>query len=83
FSTITITLQMSAPIVTATTSGFGHSVREAFGDGVDTAAAIILGLIKIFIVLIPIGLFIGLPLWLIWRVVRRRLPKKPEPAIEV
>ena len=82
FSTITSTLQMSAPIVTATTSGFGHSVREAFGDGVDTAAAIILGLIKIFIVLIPVGLFIGLPLWLIWRVVRRRLPKKPETVVE-
>lgn len=82
FSTITSTLQMSAPIVTATTSGFGHSIREAFGDGVDTAATIILGLIKIFIVLIPVGLFIGLPMWLIWRVVRRRLPKKPEPVVE-
>ena len=73
---------MSAPIVTATTSGFGHSVREAFGDGVNTAASIILGLIRIFIVLIPVGLFVGLPLWLIWRVVRRRLPKKPEPVVE-
>ena len=82
FSTITSTLQMPAPIVTATTSGFGHSIKEAFGDGVDMAAAIILGLIKIFIVLIPVGLFIGLPLWLIWRVVRRRLPKKPEPVAE-
>ncbi len=82
FSTITSTLQMSAPIVTATTSGFGHSVREAFGDGVDMAASIILGLIKMFIVLTPVGLFIGLPLWFIWRVVRRHLPKKPEPVVE-
>ncbi len=83
FSTITSTLQMPAPVVTATTTGFGHSIKEALGDGVDTAASILLGLIRLFIVLIPVALFIGLPMWFIWRVVRRRLPKKPEPVAEV
>ena len=41
-STITTTLQMPAPIVAATTTGFGHSIKQAFGDAVDTAASIVL-----------------------------------------
>lgn len=83
FSTITVTLQMPAPIVVATTSSFGQSIKETFGDAVDTAAAILLGLIRFIILLVPVALFIGLPGWLIWRVVRRRLnlPKKPEQQI--
>src|SRR6185295_6582072 len=30
-STITATLQMPAPLVVATTTGFSHSIKEAFG----------------------------------------------------
>jgi hypothetical protein len=83
-STIIITLQTPAPIVTASTSGFGHSIKEAFGDGLDTAASIILGLIRLIIVLIPIALFILLPLGLIARLLVRRLRanKKAEPVAQ-
>ena len=80
-STITTTLQMPQPIVAATTSGFGASVKRSFGDAIDTAAAIVLFIIQTVIVLIPITIFFGLPGWLVWRALRRRiLVNKPEPS---
>jgi hypothetical protein len=80
-STITITLQMPQPILAASTTGFGTTVKRAFGDAVDAAASIVLFVIQAVIVLVPIALFFGLPVWLAWRVVRRRiLLRKPEPS---
>jgi hypothetical protein len=63
-------------------SGFWHSVKSAFGDGVDTALSIILGVIQFVIVLVPILLLIVLPLWLVFRFLRRRIdwPKRPASA---
>jgi len=81
-STITITLQMPAPLVAATTTGFGQSIKATFGDAIDIAASIVLGLIKFIIVLTPIAIIFGIPAWLVWRTVRRRLPKKSEPVAE-
>jgi len=80
-STITTTLQMPQPLVAATTGSFGVSLKRTVGDAVDLAASIILFIIQAVIVIIPIGLFAGLPCWLIWRVVRRRvLVRRVEPA---
>lgn len=81
-STITTTLQMPQPIIAATTAGFGATIKQAFGDAVDTAASIVLFVIQAVIVLVPIAFFFGLPLWLIWRVLRRRVLffRKPEPS---
>jgi Domain of unknown function (DUF4349) len=81
-STITITLQMPQPIIAATTAGFGTTIKQAFGDAVDTAASIVLFVIQAVIVLVPIAFFFALPGWLIWRVVRRRVLffRKPEPS---
>lgn len=84
-STINITLQTSTPIVTATTSGFWHDVKQAFGDGVDAGASILGGLIRFFIVMIPVTLFILLPLFLIGRFLFRRIrraTRKQPPIIE-
>jgi hypothetical protein len=83
-STITATLQMPAPLVAATTTGFGHSIKQAFGDAVDIAASIILFVIQAVIVLVPIGLLVVLPVWLVWRALRRRFvwTKKAEPVAE-
>jgi hypothetical protein len=80
-STITIILQTPAPIVTASTNNFGRSIKEAFGDGIDLAANIVLYLIRLVIVLIPIALFIFLPLGLLLRYIIRRLRanKKSQP----
>jgi hypothetical protein len=79
-STIKATLQPPAPLVSANTSGFLHGIREAFGDGVDIAAEIILGIIRFGIALLPVLLLIILPLALIWHFLlrprfRRRRPK--------
>jgi hypothetical protein len=83
-STITATLQMPTPLVAATTTGFGHSIKQAFGDAVDVAASIILFIIQAVIVLIPVGVLIVLPIWLALRVLRRRFvpAKKAEPVAE-
>ncbi|HEV2880795.1 MAG TPA: DUF4349 domain-containing protein [Pyrinomonadaceae bacterium] len=80
-STINVTIQPPAPLVGANTSGFLHGVRGAFGDGVDIAAEIILGIISISIALLPVLLFIVLPLALVWRyLLRPRLRRRKPPA---
>jgi hypothetical protein len=71
-STLKITLQPPAPLISANTSGFFHGVKLAFGDGLDVAAAIVLGLIRLAIALTPIVLFILLPAALLVRFFVRR-----------
>src|SRR5258705_2130656 len=63
-STITVNLQAPTTVVVATT-GFGRDVKEALRDSVDVARGIILFLIRFVIVMIPIFLFIILPLGLV------------------
>ncbi|MCI0336432.1 MAG: DUF4349 domain-containing protein [Acidobacteria bacterium] len=84
-STITVTLLTPTPIVVATTSGFSYGVKSAFGDGLDTAAEILLGIIRFVIVMIPVIVFILLPGWLLFRWLRRYVswPKKPAPAMGI
>lgn len=73
-STINIALHTPAPIVAATTRGFFFDLKAAFGDGVDTGAEIILGIIRFVIVMIPVTLFILLPAWFAFKWLRRRIP---------
>lgn len=82
-STINVTLQPPAPIVTASQSSFVASVRQAFGDSVDLAADIVLGLIRLAIIAIPITAFIGFPVWLVWRVLQRCFGRGRRPAIQL
>jgi hypothetical protein len=70
-STISVTLQSPTQIVSA--SGFWYSVKSAFSDGVDVAAAIVLFLIRAVVALVPVVIFIFLPIALIARFVVRRL----------
>ncbi len=77
-STIKVTLQPPAPLVNA--SGFGYGLRDAFGDGVDAAATIMLGLVRVFLALIPVALFVLLPLFLLVRYVVRRARRRAPPA---
>lgn len=82
-STINVTLQPPASLVSVNTSGFFASIKSAFGDGIDIAAEIILGFIRIGIALLPVLLLIVLPLALLWRFLRprfRRRPKTDAPA---
>ncbi|HEV3468315.1 MAG TPA: DUF4349 domain-containing protein [Pyrinomonadaceae bacterium] len=77
-STIKVTLQPPAPLVNAT--GFGYGLRDALGDGIEAAATILLGLIRVFIALIPVALFVLLPLFLLVRYVVRRARRRTPPA---
>ncbi|MDQ3684460.1 MAG: DUF4349 domain-containing protein [Acidobacteriota bacterium] len=76
-STIKITLQPPAPLISANTSGFFHGLRQAFGEGLDVAAAITLGLIRVAIALIPVLLLILLPIVVAVRLLRRRSRRWP------
>lgn len=79
-STIKVTLQTPAPLVSTNTTGFLYSIKQAFGDGIDVAAGIILVLIRIVIALIPVFLFIVLPVVLLWRILRRRF-RRAAPSV--
>jgi hypothetical protein len=83
-STITVNL-LSPTAITVNTSGFGRSIREAIADGVDVAIAIVLFLIRFVIVMIPVVLFLILPLWLIaryfWRRARRNQQSRRQTTI--
>jgi preprotein translocase subunit SecG len=83
-STITVHLQSPTTVVVAATTGFGRDVKEALRDSVDVARGIILFLIRFVIVMIPIFLFIILPLGLVARYLwRRAARKRPTPIIPV
>src|SRR5581483_1569838 len=75
-STITINLQTPALLIAASAPGFWHSLKEAFSDGQTGATEIILGVVRIVVVLLPILLFIVLPMWLVWRFALRRVVKE-------
>lgn len=81
-STINATLQPPASLISVNTSGFFSGIKSAFGDGIDIAAAIILGIIRFGIALLPVLLLIVLPLALLWRFLLRprfRRPKSDAP----
>ena len=77
-STINVTLQPPASLVSVNTSGFFAGVKSAFGDGIDIAADIILGFIRFGIALLPVLVLIVLPLVLLWRLIRPRLRRRPK-----
>ncbi|HSS20645.1 MAG TPA: DUF4349 domain-containing protein [Pyrinomonadaceae bacterium] len=70
-STITISVTSPGAIV-VNPSGFGRSVREAVSESVDFAVSIVLFLIRFVMMMIPFGLLVLLPLYLIGRFVYRR-----------
>ena len=69
-STITVTLQSPGSIVN--TSGFFYNLREAISDGVEFASGVFFALIRIALALLPIALFVFLPIALIVRYLIRR-----------
>lgn len=82
-STIAVTIQPPAPLVS--TTGFFRGVGSAFGEGVDIAAAVTLFLIRVALALIPVFLFVGLPAYFLLRFLVRRLRLRtapPPPAQE-
>jgi hypothetical protein len=70
-STITVNLKAPTTIV-VTPTGFGRDVKEATKESVEIARSIVLFLIRFVIVMIPIFLFILLPLGLLLRYFLRK-----------
>ncbi len=69
----TITVNIEAPKqITVSTTGFGRELRETVSDGIDVGAAVILFLIRFVIVMVPVTLFVLLPLGLVLRYLVRR-----------
>jgi hypothetical protein len=74
-STITVHVARHIAAVEASGPGFGRSVREAGHDAVYVGIAIVNGAIRILGVLLPVGVLIGVPVYLLVRVWRRRRAK--------
>jgi len=71
-STITVNLQTPKPVIAVTSTGFGHSVREAVSDSIGMASDMVLFFVRFAILMLPILLFIGLPSALVARFLVRR-----------
>ena len=70
-STITVNLEAPRQIV-VNTSSFGRSLRESVSDGVDFGSALLLFLVRFVIVMIPVTIFLLLPLGVLFRYFVRR-----------
>jgi len=71
-STITVNIQAPKPVIAVTGTGFGQSVREAVSDSISMASDIVLFFVRFAILMVPILLFVGLPLGLMTRFLLRR-----------
>lgn len=70
-STITVNIEAPKQIAVSTT-GFSRELREAVSDSLDLGAALILFLVRFVIVMIPVTLFVLLPLGLVLRYLVQR-----------
>jgi len=71
-STITVNIQAPKPVIAVTGTGFGQSVREAVSDSISMASDMVLFFVRFAILMVPILLFVGLPLGLATRFLLRR-----------
>ncbi|HZH34418.1 MAG TPA: DUF4349 domain-containing protein [Pyrinomonadaceae bacterium] len=70
-STVTISIR-TPEVFAAGSTGFFSEVWRAVSDGVTAALAIILGLIRIVLALLPLLILFGLPLYFLVRYLRRK-----------
>ncbi|HEY5243124.1 MAG TPA: DUF4349 domain-containing protein [Polyangiaceae bacterium] len=71
-STITVHVAPHIASVEASGPGFGRSVREAVHDALVVGIAIVNGAIRLVGVLLPVGVLVVAPVWLLVRSWRRR-----------
>jgi hypothetical protein len=71
-STINVNIQTPKPIITVTQTGFGHSLREAVSDSISLASDMVLFFARSVIMMVPVFLFVFLPLGLVGRYLIRR-----------
>jgi hypothetical protein len=70
-STITINLETPRHIAVSTT-GFGRSLRDAVSESIDLGSDLILFVVRFLIIMLPIAIFVLLPLGLVFRYFVRR-----------
>ena len=75
-ATITVNIQAPKPVLVTTTTGFGHNLREAISESVEMASGLLLFFVRFLIVMLPVFLFVGLPLTLLLRFVMRRAKRE-------
>lgn len=69
----TITVNLEAPRnIAVNTTGFGRSLRDAVSESVDLGSGLLLFLVRFVIIMVPITVFILLPLGLLFRYFVRR-----------
>jgi hypothetical protein len=74
-STITLVLVPEQPFARASFHDFTNAVTHAASDSVNVSAGVVTGTVRAFGVLLPLALFLGLPLVLALRFHRRRRVK--------
>jgi hypothetical protein len=79
-STITLSIEPPAPFIGTSPSGFAHDLKASLQDGIDAAAAIVLFLIRAFLTLLPVAVFVILPFALVIRFLLRRAHKNSNAA---
>jgi hypothetical protein len=70
-STIKLRLQ-TAKVFAAASSGFGGRLSDSFSAGADVALSFVLGLITFLVASLPFAIFIGLPVFVLFRYVLKR-----------
>ncbi|HEX6717777.1 MAG TPA: DUF4349 domain-containing protein [Pyrinomonadaceae bacterium] len=71
-STITVNIQTPKPVIAVTSTGFGHSLREAVSDSIGLASDMVLFFARFIILMVPIFVFVLLPSGLVVRYLMRR-----------
>ncbi|MBI4853361.1 MAG: DUF4349 domain-containing protein [Acidobacteria bacterium] len=75
-STITLSLQTPQPLVTQSSRGFFSEFKAAISDGIEISQSIVFGLIRLMGVLVPVVVFLGTPLYIVFRVIRSRMRRQ-------
>lgn len=70
-STITVTLQQPGSYIVSPT-GFFYRLKNAIGDGLDAAAEVVLFLVRAALALLPLGLIVAVPAFVLIRYFKRR-----------
>jgi Domain of unknown function (DUF4349) len=74
FSTLTVHLTTAVPQISVTAGDFGSTARRAWSDSLSLSSDLISGIIRLFGVLVPLALLVGLPgcagLWVMLRIAR-------------
>ena len=71
-ATITVNIQAPKPVLVTTPTGVGHSLREAVSESVELASGLLIFFVRFAIVMVPVLLFVGLPMALVLRYFMRR-----------